>query len=432
MQKGIFISILSLATWFAVSQPGDYAELQDQIIYGSYNTLIDTTVQNAYPFVNWDSNQILFADQSPALQRFFARFDSLVRFKDRQLVVYHFGGSHLQADIYSHKVRTYMKDLVGIESPPRGLIFPFKLARSNNPSNYRVTFTGEWKGHRSVLNKDTLEYGIEAIAASTNDIVTSIRISVPKKEELKLKYNKVKVYHNPEAVDLYKVWLKEERFITSVRRDRETGFTEFELSKNLDTLNLIIYRRTKDTTRFILHGMELWNEDAGVIYNAVGANGNSFRTYLKSTLLKPHLMERPPDLVVISIGTNDANVPADKFKPEKYEQKYRNFLDTMLSVNPDAAIILTVPNDSYYRRRYANRNTEKVRQVILKLAQEYQMGVWDLYSIMGGFGSSHIWYRNKIMKSDRIHFTRDGYYIKGDLFYQAFLRSIYEYKTAEQ
>ena len=64
----------------------------------------------------------------------------------------------------------------------------------------------------------------------------------------------------------------------------------------------------------------------------------------------------------------------------------------------------------------ANKNIARERTVIVELAEEYNMAVWDLYGLMGGLGSSKTWQRNELMRSDKIHFTQKGYHFKGELF----------------
>ncbi|HIE15346.1 MAG TPA: hypothetical protein EYP69_00300, partial [Bacteroidales bacterium] len=58
-----------------------------------------------------------------------------------------------------------------------------------------------------------------------------------------------------------------------------------------------------------------------------------------------------------------------------------------------------------------------------EVAKKYNLAVWNLYKIMGGFNSSQKWYLMNLMKRDRIHFTRKGYELKGDLFFSAFLKA---------
>ena len=85
--------------------------------------------------------------------------------------------------------------------------------------------------------------------------------------------------------------------------------------------------------------------------------------------------------------------------------------------------MLTVPNDSYLYKRYVNANTAEMRKIIYRLAGEYGCAVWDFYSIMGGLNSAQAWYSLKLMQYDRIHFTRQGYALKGELFFSAFLKA---------
>jgi hypothetical protein len=96
------------------------------------------------------------------------------------------------------------------------------------------------------------------------------------------------------------------------------------------------------------------------------------------------------------------------------------------------AVLLTVPNDSYLYRRYVNPNTEKVREVIQDLGRKYGCGVWDFYGIMGGLNSIMVWQRFGLAKRDRIHFTKSGYILKGDLFFNAFLKSYDDYLENKQ
>jgi hypothetical protein len=90
---------------------------------------------------------------------------------------------------------------------------------------------------------------------------------------------------------------------------------------------------------------------------------------------------------------------------------------------PNAAIMLTVPNDSYLFKKYINHNTSLIREIIYDIARTNGYGVWDFYSIMGGLNSAMSWYNNGLMNKDHIHFNKPGYLLKGDLFFTAFLTS---------
>jgi hypothetical protein len=94
---------------------------------------------------------------------------------------------------------------------------------------------------------------------------------------------------------------------------------------------------------------------------------------------------------------------------------------------PDAAVLLTVPNDSYLFKRYINRNTGRMMDVINDLADKNNLAVWDFYSIMGGLNSAQAWFDAHLMNPDHIHFSRQGYILKGDLFFAAFLNTWEEF-----
>jgi lysophospholipase L1-like esterase len=127
-----------------------------------------------------------------------------------------------------------------------------------------------------------------------------------------------------------------------------------------------------------------------------------------------------PQLVIFSIGTNDAYTK--NFDRAKFKDQYSKLLDSTRAALPQAAILITVPNDSYLYRRYVNQNTAEMEKVIYELAGKYNCGVYDFYSVMGGLNSSQTWYNMRLMQYDRVHFTREGYLLKGDLFFAAFLK----------
>jgi lysophospholipase L1-like esterase len=69
-----------------------------------------------------------------------------------------------------------------------------------------------------------------------------------------------------------------------------------------------------------------------------------------------------------------------------------------------------------------NDNGTAVRKAMYELAGEYNGAVWDLCELMGGNGSAEAWREAGLMKNDRLHFTREGYELLGDLLYTALMR----------
>jgi lysophospholipase L1-like esterase len=164
------------------------------------------------------------------------------------------------------------------------------------------------------------------------------------------------------------------------------------------------------------------NDSPGFSYTAIGINGAGLYTYLDNVRFEDQLKTYPPDFFAYSVGTNDGNVPYADFNPGVYKSNLEKMMKMALRANPDCALLLTVPNDSYYRRRYLNKNIAREREVIIELAEEYDMAVWDLYGLMGELGSSRTWKNNSLMRSDLVHFTTNGYHFKGNLYIDAFLK----------
>lgn len=181
-------------------------------------------------------------------------------------------------------------------------------------------------------------------------------------------------------------------------------------------------RSTKKPFRLDLYGFELLNDLPGISYNSIGINGAGLYTYLDNEHFLRDLKLSPPDYFAFSVGTNDGFVPYADFKPDAYKENLRKMMNIVLEANPHCAILLTVPNDCYYKKRYPNKNTARQREVIVELAKEYQCGVWDFYGFMGGLGSSNTWRMEGLMRGDYVHFTKEGYHLKGELYIDAFLK----------
>ena len=61
------------------------------------------------------------------------------------------------------------------------------------------------------------------------------------------------------------------------------------------------------------------------------------------------------------------------------------------------------------------------------MTEELDAGVWNMYDVMGGLNSIVLWQRNGLAQRDKIHFTREGYLIMGDLFFNALMKDFEEY-----
>lgn len=384
---------------------------------------IDTTIHSTYPFIDFSKNNYTFyTETSPNFEHLYHQLDSMMRFQDRKLNFYHIGGSHVQADIYTNDVRMFLQTNYPQLTGERGMVFPFSLAGTNNPGNYRFYSPSNLKGYRVVTNKDkSIDFGVLGAAILSSDSV--VQFSFHHRNTIsKPGFCKLRIFHNKGELPYELNFGPDEILITSIEHNREVGYTEIEFADELDSMDLQFSRTIPQYTELEIYGFQFMNEEPGISYNSIGINGAGLYSYLDCSRFEEQLKTYPPDFFAYSVGTNDANVPYDRFDPQVYKRNLEKMMQIALRANPNCALLLTVPNDAYYHKRHLNRNVERERTVIIELAKEYKMAVWDFYGIMGELGSSKTWQRNGLMQPDLVHFTAHGYHLKGDLFIDGFLK----------
>lgn len=386
-------------------------------------TYVIDTIQDKYPFINWKANTIKMANNSPAFKKLFCKLNTVVKGGEENLHIFHIGGSHIQADIYSNRLRSYLQTMSPTAKGQRGFIFPFSIAKTNNPGNYRVQYDGKWKGYRCSVRKDSVAWGLSGVTAVFKDTISNIKIKANGNNYHKKMYNfnKIRIFYDNWSTD-YEISFKDNISITNSKENKEAHYVEYTFDETVDEIDFCI-RRVEDTenAEFLMMGIELMNDNKGIQYTSIGVNGGSFSYYKRCRYFDDQLLLYKPDLFIVSVGTNDAYHP--DFDPQQYKQYYTDLIKLVQKANPDCAVLLTVPNDSYYKKKVPNPRTRIAEKIIYEVAKEQKMAVWDFYEIMGGFNSSQSWYTSKLMPYDRVHFTVMGYRIKADLLLQALANS---------
>jgi len=394
---------------------------------------LDTSIHSKFPFVDLSKNNFTFySEEAPNWTHFFREFDAMVSNKDRKLNFYHIGGSHLQADIYTQVFRSSLQSYWEEVCGERGQVFPYSLAGTNNPSNYRFRSPNKWKGYRSVsVRPEHLEYGLNGLIVTCPDSVIRLTFSY-ERTDVRPEFSAFRILHNAGHMPYSIFLLNENVGIQEVISNEESGYTEFILNTELDSLSIEFVRKENTRNALELYGVTLMNEEPGASYSAIGVNGASLSTYLGNTKFEEQLCQYPPDFFAFSVGTNDANVPASAFDPQVYKSNLEQMILKILRCNPDCAILLTVPNDAYYQKKYPNPNLNKLREMIFELAEKYKLAVWDFYGIMGESGASKTWLNNGLMQADLVHFSGLGYQLKGQLYFDAFLKFLEQMRNTEK
>lgn len=371
-----------------------------------------------YPFIRYDVNKIDFPGDSAAFKPLTQAVDRLISKGEGKIEILQIGGSHIQADVYSNIARIRLQTFYPGLNGGRGFVFPYSVAKTNNPANLKSTATGLWTACRNVQREKTCLLGIAGISISTADSLAGLKIYTSKHYQT-YDFNRVSVFYFEDSTH-YQMSVADSMLVDSVRIDTAHHMATFYLNQYIDTFNLKLTKTDTCSGKFTFMGALLQTDDPGVVYHSIGINGASIPSFLRCQLFEEQLDALQPDLVVLSLGTNDGY--SKKFDPEVYRANYDSLIREILSINPKVSIIITVPNDDYLYKRYPNKATALQETVIYDLAKKYGAGVWNFYQIMGGYNSSYTWYKNGLMNYDRIHFTKIGYQHKGHLFFNALLK----------
>ncbi|MBP5137040.1 MAG: hypothetical protein ILP23_06960 [Paludibacteraceae bacterium] len=386
-----------------------------------------------YSCVNYEQASLVFPAGRRAHDIFNAKLDSLVRFRKNSVRFWHVGGSHVQGDMFSHRLRSNLTKMAPDLISTRGVLFPFAMAKTNFDRNYRMSYTGTWTAQRNVQRNVTYRLGLTGIAAQTTDTVdaeatVTLNLNVGKSPSWTMDRLRVMGYASSADVKVFTV-LKFEKFHATLRDtiwskyDSETESYVVPLPQNTDSATIVI--STPKNESFTLTGLIPESDEPGIQYFSSGINGAAVPSWLKCEDLARDLKLVRPDIVFFAIGVNDAAVAPDKFDVEAFKDGYRRIIKMVRNVNPDAAFVFITNNDTYRKvskkSKVANVNAFAVEEAFMKLAEEYDGAVWNVFDFMGRLRSSTKWRDAGLMNKDLIHFTRKGYELLGDMLFNALI-----------
>ena len=356
------------------------------------------------------------------------------------VTIMHIGGSHVQAGDITNALRMRFEP-----AGDRGMLFPFRAIRTNGPSSYRIEYTGMWKGSRNVSMQPDVALGLSGAAAITSDKTASLTLHL--RDEGRWDFDELIVLGetSDDTVRPYLVTLSGDTIwaddiLGRIADVEGTWVFKLQQPDSVVTLGITGLRRTispkqnrrtylplDDSHYFVLRGMIPKSERLGVTYTDAGINGASLPSWQRcGQHFDQELSLLPPDLLIMAVGINDANVPEAEFDPEVFKENYRQLIARVRAIKPDCCLLWITNNDSAKRigrgRRahyVVNKNGPRVRQAMMELAEEYDGAVLDVYALMGELGSSQQWVNAKLMQRDRVHFTHEGYRLIGNILYDA-------------
>ena len=380
---------------------------------------------NQYNFVRNDLNELHNFGNDNYSQRFLQKLEKLVSKGEGRINVVQIGGSHIQAGMFSGQIRTRLQQMNGEMNAGWGFMFPYRMSRTNTPFGYYIRYTGDWQSCRNIETRKTCTLGVGGIAATTSSEKAELTVLLEKENSLDYRYNRVKIFY--QASDSVYTISVDSALVKNVVRTAD--YTEFELNSRIDSLNITIQKNAGKEGSFTLFGIITESAPNGFLYHSIGVNGAHVPAFLRCSLFEQQLAMLKPDLVILGLGINDAY--GRKFSQAEFEANYAGLIAKIRRAAPETAIVFTTNNDSYLYRRYVNKNGAKVEESMMKLAKKHNAGVWNMYEVMGGMNSVVLWEKNNLAQRDKIHFTREGYLLLGDLFFNALMQNFEDYLSSK-
>ncbi len=377
---------------------------------------IESFCVDTFAFIDCSKNQIVLYDTA-AWQLFFNKLGDCAETDTASVSIVHIGDSHIQADFFSGELRRSLHKNFGSAPYSRGLIFPYSVAGTNNPNNYKVQWRGEWQCKKAI-EKDCAELGVTGISITTTDTLNFLSV--------KLCDNNLSGYEGRYLqmfADLGKNSFEPKILYPPGAETVSVNQLEqsliWNLKTNTDSVAIIFEKMESGQQSFTLHGLNLFNSKS-IEYHTVGINGARVSSYLKCENFEPQLAILNPDLVIISLGTNDSYMP--HFDSVAFASQLAKMISEVRTAQPDCAILLTSPGQNKIAGKTPNQNTFVATNFMLKIAQNQRCAIWNFNAIMESPEMTDVWYEAGLMRSDYLHFTRKGYELQAHLLFNALMQ----------
>jgi lysophospholipase L1-like esterase len=190
--------------------------------------------------------------------------------------------------------------------------------------------------------------------------------------------------------------------------------------KNISKLTIYHFGDSHIKGGFLTNAVKakFYEDYEGIEYISFGINGASFRTFINKTDYLNTIQETKPDIVIISLGTNDAS--GDTVIEKDFLRTVDDVIISIREIDPFINILFTTPPD-YVKKGKVNKNTAITRDLLIEYAIENNIAYWDLFDLMGGEGSCLKWFEDGLMAKDKIHFTKAGYEKQAYMFYDSLI-----------
>jgi LysM repeat protein/lysophospholipase L1-like esterase len=454
-----------------------------KVAIDSATVAIDTS--NFEAFNNVISNE-------KALTAIFEKLYQLEENQDRKVRMVHIGDSHIQADIFTAKIRFRMQQNFG--NAGFGFTFPYSLASTNNSSPIKFSGSGGFSATRNLYADISKPVGISGISFEPKqktfniDLLvkeaqfdfTKLKIISPKNENIfnvsfakKSNIVKEKVAVKTPAISSHKV--KPGEVLGGIADKYNISLKQLKSANGLSSDNIrdgkilkipggktVTTFKTISTVKYSYEPIFLENTPLYNEYNSekpidkitILGNENSYAFALNGLILE----NENPGITYSSIGVNGAkssdfnkfplffeqipslepdlfvislgtNESFDKQDIATYFGNLKTMIDGIKQKCPAASFLITTPPPSVLNGKSQNIYIEKYAEKIIEMARTENYAVWNLLDVFGGNKNINVNSRMGLMARDKVHYSNAGYDKQGELFFDAFIQSYELYKS---
>ena len=370
---------------------------------------------DTFAFADKSRNRIVVHDNG-AWRAFETKLLACLTNDRASVSIVHIGDSHLQADFFPGELRRCLHRTFNAVQPARGLIFPYAVAKTNNPNSYRVAWNGNWTT-RKALEQQCQNLGLSGIEISTADTNATISIKLTDNDIPDYGGNILRIFYGAEAGCLPPVPQIVHESNCAATIDTNHFCISWALPRHTDSLTLA-FCNVDSVQPFCLQGIAL-TTGKGIEYHTIGVNGARVSSFLKCDHLEAQLSVLKPDLVIVSLGTNDSYT--NRFDSIGFCAQLGQFVGEIRAAQPNCAILLTTPGNNKFKDKTLNTNAVSCAKAIKLSAEKLNCCTWDFNAIMGSPDSLDLWNEAGLITSDFVHLTRSGYKFQARLLMDAIM-----------
>jgi len=315
-----------------------------------------------------------------------------------------FGDSVSASDALPGRVRARLQDIFGDGGP--GFVHAISPHRFNHNEAAQRSSTGSWRTWAVSLHN--VADGLYGAGDSTAEGTGSIKVSSKTSSG---QVSRVDVYYLAQPRGGTAELLVDgelQATIDTAAEHKQAGFAPLTLPDAAHTIEL---KTSGGKVR--LFGVTL-ERDRGIVLDNMALVSATAKNLLENQAdhWKSQLAHRAPDLVIIMLGTNEAQwLSGSDRSMAEYEQVWTKLLAPVRAARPGASCLVMAPLDQAEIRDdklVARRGVPPMVDTQRKVAFAAGCGFWDTFTWMGGSGASIKWNKRGLLGSDFAHLSRKG------------------------